>query len=299
MSVGPAAAVTSVATAVVLAAFAVAPGPSTRLPASTLTNHRGRRLRTSLGWAVLAAVPAFLAGEIVARTADHAPVGWWWVAAVAGGSVVVSAAGAWDDRQPDRVHGLRTHLGALAGRRVTSGIVKLVAAVAAALAVALAARTSAARVLLGVAVMAGTSNAFNLLDVAPGRALKFGLLSTGALLAARRDALVWSVAGMATQALWPDLAERAMLGDQGSMLLGYLIGVAVFERLSAPGLAAALAAVLVIHAFAETVTLSRIIGQAPPLRWFDRLGRLPAPSGAPGDAASDAAGTDEDGSTGS
>ena len=40
-----------------------------------------------------------------------------------------------------------------------------------------------------------------------------------------------------------------------------------------PWLAVVLAALLVLHGLAETVTLSRLIEAAPPLRWFDRLGR--------------------------
>jgi hypothetical protein len=42
-------------------------------------------------------------------------------------------------------------------------------------------------------------------------------------------------------------------------------------------MAIALGIVLVLHALAETVTLTRIIRATPPLRWLDDLWRLPAP----------------------
>ena len=70
-----------------------------------------------------------------------------------------------------------------------------------------------------------------------------------------------------------DLGELAMLGDAGSNLLGYLVGVGLMASLPAWGLGVALAAVLLVHLAAETVTLSRIIRAAPPLRGLDDIGR--------------------------
>jgi UDP-N-acetylmuramyl pentapeptide phosphotransferase/UDP-N-acetylglucosamine-1-phosphate transferase len=80
-----------------------------------------------------------------------------------------------------------------------------------------------------------------------------------------------------------DLREQAILGDSGSNLLGLVAGIGVFHLRSIPGLALALAAILVVHLVAETVTLSRVIEGTPPLRWFDRLGRLRAPASEPQD----------------
>ena len=54
-----------------------------------------------------------------------------------------------------------------------------------------------------------------------------------------------------------------------------LLGIALFDRLGTLGLAVALAVILGLHALAETISLSRIIERLPPLRWVDRLGRLP------------------------
>jgi hypothetical protein len=73
-----------------------------------------------------------------------------------------------------------------------------------------------------------------------------------------------------------DLRERAMLGDAGSNVLGFIIGLALFRLLPTWGLGFVLGVILILHALGETVTLSRIIEATPPLRWFDRLGRLPA-----------------------
>jgi UDP-GlcNAc:undecaprenyl-phosphate/decaprenyl-phosphate GlcNAc-1-phosphate transferase len=78
-------------------------------------------------------------------------------------------------------------------------------------------------------------------------------------------------AGLALLAV--DLRERAMLGDSGANVLGFLVGVALFLTLRTWALVVAAAVIVVLHVLAETVTLSRLIDAAPPLRWLDRLGR--------------------------
>jgi hypothetical protein len=75
--------------------------------------------------------------------------------------------------------------------------------------------------------------------------------------------------------LWPDLRERAMLGDSGANLLGFLAGAEIVRRLPEPWLPVAAAVVVALNLLAETVTFSRTIEAIPPLRWFDHLGRLP------------------------
>ncbi len=95
-------------------------------------------------------------------------------------------------------------------------------------------------------------------------------------------ALVAAPALGASAALLPfDLSERGMLGDAGSNLFGFVVGVGLFQGLPTWGLALALAAILAVHWASETVTLSRIIESTPPLEWYDRLGRSDAAS--PGD----------------
>jgi UDP-N-acetylmuramyl pentapeptide phosphotransferase/UDP-N-acetylglucosamine-1-phosphate transferase len=68
-----------------------------------------------------------------------------------------------------------------------------------------------------------------------------------------------------------------MLGDAGSNLLGLAIGVAAYQAMADVSIIVAAALVLALNVVAETVTLSRAIDAIPPLRWWDRLGRLPEP----------------------
>jgi UDP-N-acetylmuramyl pentapeptide phosphotransferase/UDP-N-acetylglucosamine-1-phosphate transferase len=202
---------------------------------------------------------------------------WLWVAVM-----LVFLAGWYDDLHPGGRRGLGGHLGELWRGRVTPGIVKLVAIVAASAIVALASPAGSVRVILGIPVIAGCANLWNLLDVRPGRSLKFFLLAAVivAPFAARHQPLILpSAFGAALLVLPIDLSEHAMLGDSGSNLLGFVVGVALFLTVPAWGLAVALLAVLVLHYVAETLTLSRAIDRTAPLRWFDRLGRAPEPAG--------------------
>jgi len=253
-----------------------------RITAPVATNHRGLRVPLSLGTglavgygslAVFEALEAF-PGSAATRTVG---IEWLWLLLA---MAVVFAAGLYDDLRPSRVHGVRTHFRELRRGHVTSGIVKLVAGVAAAVIAVLGAHPAgwspgSARLVLAILLIAGVTNLFNLLDVAPGRALKFGCCLAAGVLVARSSSLAWASVGQTAVLLPLDVREKAMLGDAGANLLGFVLGYLLWARLSTVGVAIAVAIVLVLHALAETVTLTRIIRATPPLRWFDDLGRLP------------------------
>jgi UDP-GlcNAc:undecaprenyl-phosphate/decaprenyl-phosphate GlcNAc-1-phosphate transferase len=132
------------------------------------------------------------------------------------------------------------------------------------------------RFVVGSAVVAGSANLWNLLDVRPGRSLKFFLPAGIGLAAALSGpfSVVFVVASAgAAPALAADLLERAMLGDSGANVLGFLVGVGTFLALRTPWLWLLMAGLVALHALADTITLSRLIDSTPPLRWFDRLGR--------------------------
>jgi UDP-GlcNAc:undecaprenyl-phosphate/decaprenyl-phosphate GlcNAc-1-phosphate transferase len=152
--------------------------------------------------------------------------------------------------------------------------VKLVAALAAGAIVVVGTRSSLDRGVLGTLVMAGSANVSNLLDVRPGRALKAFVLAAVALCLPALGAagLVAPALGAAVCAFPFDLRERAMLGDSGSNVLGFVAGVALYSVLGVFGLGLALAVIVALHVVSELVSFSRIIQAVGPLRWIDRLG---------------------------
>jgi hypothetical protein len=241
-----------------------------------VANHRGVIVPRTLGiW--LAAAAAVSSGAVAALGGPGSVTRAGWGALVA--TLLVFAAGVVDDIVPDGPRGIRQHLGALASGHVSTGIIKVLVIVASAVvAVALQPDRPGWIRVVGVVLVAASANVWNGLDVRPGRALKFGLLSMLGLVSVDL-ALLPTLPGVAVAsvvALWPDLRERAMLGDGGANLLGFTIGLGLYVVLPDPGAVVAAAMAVVINAVAETVTLSRVIADVPPLRWFDALGRLPA-----------------------
>jgi len=238
-----------------------------------IENYRGRRVPRTIGLWLAGA--AGVSTALIAILGGHVPSSGWGALA---GTLLVFVAGLADDLRPAGPRGLGNHLRALASGQVTTGIVKVIVTVGASVVViALEPVRSGAVALAGVALVAATANVWNGLDVRPGRALKFGLIAMLALVGID-VVLLPTLPGVtlaAALALPADLRERAMLGDGGSNLLGFTIGLGLYLVLPGWGVALGAAIAVSLNVVADTVTFSRAIDAVRPLRWFDRLGRLP------------------------
>jgi hypothetical protein len=274
---GAAAAWSGIVAGAVGAAVAVATSRALQRASRPLAlNHRGIPLPLVLGWAVFAGLWLGLLAGGATWALAHDGAAPSLVAPLS--LLVVFGAGVYDDVAAGVGRGLVGHVALLLRGQVTPGIVKLVAEVLAAAVAALALGGSGWRLALGIPVMAGAADVGNLLDVRPGRCLKAFILAIVPLLVVSDHigfVLIGAAAlGAALAALPFDLGERGMLGDAGSNVLGFVVGIGLFVTRSTAGLAVALAVVLGLHALSETVTLSRIIRGFPPLRWADDLGRI-------------------------
>lgn len=239
-------------------------------------NRRGVSLAVTLGWALAlgvgaTAIPVWTqVDELGVRDSQLGELL---------GAAVVFLAGVVDDGFGGEVRGLRGHLRALLAGRVTTGGLKLVTAVvAAAITVAWTPREHLWANILALVTIAGCTNVWNGLDVAPGRAVKGFLVVAVVLLLVDARAFLLICTGAAAAALVPDVREKGMLGDSGANLLGFLAGAEIVRRLPEPWLIVAALVVIGLNLLAETVTFSRTIDAIPPLRWLDRLGRLPETS---------------------
>lgn len=126
------------------------------------------------------------------------------------------------------------------------------------------------------------TNALNLLDVRPGRSLKFfftGIMSVGLLdLAMSRNIFddflpVWPVVLGSVILYGMDVRGRGMLGDAGANLLGFSLGYAVIMIL--PWWLQVIVTVVLgyLHKQAEVSSLTLLIERNRFLHWLDRLGR--------------------------
>lgn len=246
-----------------------------------LENYRGRLVAFPGGllflpalasaWLVARVVSPLLEARAVALPA--APSGL----VALGGSLVVLV-GFLDDRAAGEARGWRGHLGALLSGRFTSGLLKIAG-------VGLVSLGAAAwrfpgdpgYLLAGALLCALAANSLNSLDLRPGRALKSYLLLALLLVAAGgREAarLSGPVLGAALVLLWADLHEETALGDAGSNLLGWQLGVVTLYTLPPAWLPGLVLFLGLFQGLAEIFSLSELIEKSRPLRAFDSWGRL-------------------------
>jgi UDP-GlcNAc:undecaprenyl-phosphate/decaprenyl-phosphate GlcNAc-1-phosphate transferase len=173
--------------------------------------------------------------------------------------------------------GFKGHLGALREGRVTTGMLKLVGGAAVAVVLVATPGFKSGRTLIVDAMLiALAANLGNLLDRAPGRTIKFGLVAyvpiAIAVGAAPIGIAIAPVMGAAFGLLGDDLHERLMIGDTGANVIGAVLGLAVVLGSRDSVRLGVMLVLLALNVAAEMVSFSRVIDSVPPLRWFDRLG---------------------------
>lgn len=266
--------------------------PLLRQPGFVRTNYRDRGVPTGGGVVLVLTVLAVEAGRVLAGAAGRGAV----VPSAPRAAVLVAATGfalmgLLDDLAGGgHPRGFRGHVAALSHGQLTSGGVKLVGGAAVALVTAALAESRTGRgsthgaghgvfaLLADAALVALAANLANLLDRAPGRALKVAGAAVVALVAAASGSVPASVAvvaGAGLALLRDDLHERVMLGDTGANALGAVMGAGVVAACGFSTRLWVLAALAAANMASEVVSFTRVIEAIPPLRAADRLGRLP------------------------
>jgi len=237
---------------------------------------------------------------------EHVPMGLGitfplvWIATDLAGSfsfgrylLFFSIIGLVDDLWGDRsVGGLKGHFRVfLQERRLTTGALKCVCIGLYSLWLAYAYHRSRAlhplwlSVLTSALLIALCTNAINLLDVRPGRALKglamlcLLILFPTVLFTSTGKQVSGALAGPVGLYLIPvlcyaplDFRGRAMMGDAGSNALGALAGLYAVKTMSLPAQAMLTALLIFFHLFTEKHSVTTFFAQHPALDWLDRLG---------------------------
>jgi UDP-N-acetylmuramyl pentapeptide phosphotransferase/UDP-N-acetylglucosamine-1-phosphate transferase len=246
-----------------------------RAPVLRRRNYAGRDVATAGG---MFAVFGFVVALGVHALFDF-DAGNWQVASVV---VVVgfAALGLFDDLVGDHsARGLRGHVRAAIRGELTSGAVKLLVGVAVALVATAPLELDTERRLLAAVVIAGAANVANLLDLAPGRLTKVGVVAAIALAVAvgAVDPILGPLMFVAAVVVLvpAEFREQLMLGDAGANAFGACVGLmaVVAADRSRVGLWLAAAIVVLINLAGELVSFSEVIERVPPLRVLDRLGR--------------------------
>ncbi|MFC5370203.1 hypothetical protein [Arcanobacterium bovis] len=259
-------------------------------------SHSGNPVSLTGGFTTVSALSTGLLATLPKRTSMSA--------------LVISSSGAlagWiddhlEDKFPARGKGFKGHLGALKEGKVTSGLLKIgtigAGAVFAAGIGQIKGSTCRCKPLvvtpvpkhlkkrnlllkrlahIGVdsLILAGSANFLNLLDLRPGRALKFaGLCAVPALLIsddARSTSGVILTTAIAN--LPSDLAGETMLGDMGANALGGVVGTLVTSSQSMPVKLLVLGTITGLTAASEKVSFSKVIAENKILSVIDDLGR--------------------------
>lgn len=240
-------------------------------------NWRGRDLPFPFGVVpVLAALLALGPLAVIAKLGDE------WLAGLAPSEIAIYVVGVAflgliDDLVGGAPRGWRGHGGALLRGRLSTGVLKAAGSLGLALYVLSRIGLSPGRWLLASAVLVLATNAFNLLDLRPGRAVKaLVLLGAGMTLGAWELWPLWKLGlflGPALVAGAYDLRERAMLGDTGAHVLGAIAGFWLVLTLPVAGQAVALGVLVAITLYGELRSLSALVERLPLLRHLDSLGR--------------------------
>ncbi len=125
------------------------------------------------------------------------------------------------------------------------------------------------------------TNLLNLLDLRPGRAIKFYLglvviVGLSSVLTGNYQLLLLMLPliGTVVGGISPfDLKARAMMGDAGANVLGISAGILAVSQLDYSGKLTALAILVLVHVVADRYSLSRLIAHSRILSLFDNLGR--------------------------
>jgi UDP-GlcNAc:undecaprenyl-phosphate GlcNAc-1-phosphate transferase len=249
-------------------------------------NYRDRELPFPLGVLTLAAaltalIPLMLLQRLCSTAIFHAetlPIAVYALGVLALGLVddmLAPRPSPEEGESPRR--GWRGHGAAVLRGELSTGALKAAGSLGLALLAMSYLGLSNGRWLLAAAVLVLATNAFNLLDLRPGRSIKaFVLLGVGLAAGSGELRPLWALGLFAAPALVAgvyDLRERAMLGDTGANLLGALAGLWLVLTLSGTGQLVALGLLAMITVYGEVRSISGFVERTPGLRELDSWGR--------------------------
>jgi UDP-GlcNAc:undecaprenyl-phosphate/decaprenyl-phosphate GlcNAc-1-phosphate transferase len=249
----------------------------------TRLNYRERALPFPFGVLILAAallalIPLMLLGVLASAEVFHSeelPIALYALGVLALGLIDDAFGESPDGTAPAR--GWRGHGAAVLRGELSTGALKAAGSLGLALFAMSYLSLSNGRWLLAAAVLVLATNAFNLLDLRPGRSTKaFVLLGVGLTIGSGSVRTLWALGLFAAPALvagFYDLRERAMLGDTGANVLGALAGLWLVLTLSGTGQLVALALLVALTVYGEIRSISGLIERTPGLRELDSFGR--------------------------
>jgi len=193
------------------------------------------------------------------------------------GVLAMGVAGFIDDMLGNRNDtGLKGHFKALVKGRLTTGAFKALFGGLISLLISYLLSDNVLNMLINTIIIALFTNAINLLDLRPGRAVKGFLFGTLVLSIISPISilhiLLYGLASSTIAYMPYDLKSMTMLGDVGSNILGIALGIA-FVTNSFSTRVIVLVLLIIFHIFTEKYSLTKIIENNKFLKYFDQIGR--------------------------
>ncbi len=178
------------------------------------------------------------------------------------------------------VLGLLGHFKALIKGRITTGSLKAIVGLLVSFVISIFISTDITSIIINTFLMALYTNLLNLLDLRPGRCIKF-FLFLNVIIAISLSVkgniylmiLFIPLLGTVLGYLPYDLKANCMMGDAGSNVLGVSAGILAAMSLNMNEKIVNLALLVLIHIFAEKYSISDFISKNKVLSWLDELGR--------------------------
>ncbi len=172
--------------------------------------------------------------------------------------------------------GLRGHFGSLMEGKLTTGIIKVIAISFTTLLIVFSEEAlSLQEKIINSGIIILMSNFLNLLDLRPGRSIKFFLIISFSILKRADNWLYFLPYYLPMLPYLPfELRGLVMLGDAGANLLGFVLGYNLVNSIiSLEAKYLVLLALLFLTLLSERHSYTSIIEKNRVLKWLDNLGR--------------------------
>lgn len=172
-----------------------------------------------------------------------------------------------------QARGFIGHFRALTNGTLTTGALKAIFGGLVGLLVAWVTSEGLSNIVINALNIALFANLTNLLDVRPGRAGKFFILTAGLLLIfGNQLPMIMYLMGAVLAYLSWDLKGRVMMGDVGSNVLGAVLGFGLIDFSFWVRLLV-LVGLGMINFYSERFSLTQVIEKTPVLNFIDQIGR--------------------------
>lgn len=193
-------------------------------------------------------------------------------------STLIIMVGFLDDLWGDSsIKGFSGHIQAMSKGQLTTGSIKALMGLVVSMFSSYYYSDNLTQFIINTLLLALTINTLNLMDLRPGRAVKFFLMAALILLFGyglkQESQWLLLVMGALLAYISNDLKGEVMLGDAGSNLLGFILGFYVVLVADFVTKIICLFFLVLLHWYGEKHSLTKFIARVKILNYLDSLGR--------------------------